>query len=104
MSTHVLFIDFLDVGYKHNNRPMEMFRAIRVTRPVRELSGNFTCNVVENKKEDSPAGEYLEQIASHEILVYGKCQSLNVICYIQDGCSTDLCFQQLAGLKNINVL
>ncbi|XP_022649770.1 uncharacterized protein LOC111270484 isoform X2 [Varroa jacobsoni] len=57
-------------GYKHNNRPMEMFRAIRVTRPVRELSGNFTCNVVENKKEDSPAGEYLEQIASHEILVY----------------------------------
>ncbi|OQR72887.1 hypothetical protein BIW11_10094 [Tropilaelaps mercedesae] len=67
---HHAYKDFIDEVYKHNDRPMEKFRAVRITRPVRELSGNFSCKLEEPIEDTDASGELKEQTASHNILIY----------------------------------
>lgn len=73
--------DFLDAAYKHNDKPGEMFRAVRIVRPVKELSGNFSCEVQDDAVEaddevDAKANE--EQIASHQLFIYGELESMRL--------------------------
>ena len=59
----------MDTLYKHNDVPHEMFRAIRITHPVKELSGNFSCEVID---EDEHGEELFQELASHSLYIYGE--------------------------------
>lgn len=64
--------------YKHNDRPAEMFRAVRIVRPVKELSGNFSCEVQDDEVDEvNPPEGNEEQVASHELLIYGEYVNMN---------------------------
>ncbi|XP_028968005.1 uncharacterized protein LOC100906457 [Galendromus occidentalis] len=64
---HHSYIDFVDTIYKLNDVPHEMFRAIRITHPVKELSGNFSCEVID---EDEKGEEQFQELASHALYIY----------------------------------
>jgi len=43
---HHSYKDYVDELYKHNDEPLEMFRALRIRKPVRQISGLFSCEVI----------------------------------------------------------
>ncbi|OQR66400.1 hypothetical protein BIW11_14184 [Tropilaelaps mercedesae] len=67
---HHVYRDLLDPMYKHSDKPEEMFRAVRITRPVKELSGNFSCHVEDDYLNETDIDDVEEQIATHELLIY----------------------------------
>lgn len=66
-----MYVDLLDPLYKHSDQPANMFRAVRIIRPVKELSGKFSCEVESDDVEENEVEEHEEQTATHELLIYG---------------------------------
>ncbi|XP_022650059.1 uncharacterized protein LOC111245674 isoform X1 [Varroa destructor] len=54
---HHAYLDLIDSRYKYNDAPKEMFRAVRFPRAVKELSGNFTCEVLDAQGGDVATDE-----------------------------------------------
>ncbi|XP_022649744.1 uncharacterized protein LOC111245532 isoform X1 [Varroa destructor] len=67
---HHAYKDLLDPLYKHSDQPANMFRAVRIIRPVKELSGKFSCEVESDDVEENEVEEHEEQTATHELLIY----------------------------------